>query len=152
MLGQRLRVVITGLALVAALAVPVAGCGGSSQKDDYKKQAEKAANDFKNNAQAASAKVSSATTDQGRFAGLDALKGAVNQAADDFDKLDPPDSAKKYNDDLVTELRTLASDIDQVKQAAQSKDQAKAQQLLIKLQQDQSQIQSTLDQLEKSVK
>src|SRR5436305_6986947 len=54
--------------------------GGSGTLADYKTGATKAANDFKNSAQAASTKVKSGTTPQQKLAGLDDLKKSVTTA------------------------------------------------------------------------
>jgi hypothetical protein len=140
--------VICALALAGAL-VAFTGCGGSDKKSsstttspsnsgggsvaDYKAGATKAANNFKNSAQAASAKVQSGTTADQKLAGLDALKQSVSSAADEFAALNPPANVKADNDQLVTEFRNLATIIDDVKSAIQNKDQAKAAAALPKL-------------------
>jgi hypothetical protein len=135
--------VLCAVALAAAL-VAFTGCGGSDNKSSsgssgsgslagYKAGATQAANNFKNSAQAASAKVQSGATATDKLAGLDALKQSVTQAANDFAALNPPPNLKSDNDQLVTEFRNLASIIDQVKTAIQNKDQAKATAVLPKL-------------------
>ena len=142
--------------LVLSSLVAFTGCGddkksGGDTKAEYKKGAEKAAQDFKDSAQSASAQVKSATTDEDRLKGLDALKASVNQAADDFEALDPPDNVKADNDELVGEFRELASIVDDVKGAVQSKDQAAAQAALGKLAQSQSKITTTIQSIESKV-
>src|SRR3954453_12814781 len=126
------------MALAGAL-VAFTGCGGSDKKSSssssdttatttpanttssgggdlatYKAGATKAANDFKNSAQAASTKVKSGTTPQQRLAGLDDLKASVTKAADDFEALKPPANLKSDNAELVKEFRNLASIINDV--------------------------------------
>ena len=148
------------LALAGAL-VAFTGCGGDDKKSssdtgssgggslaDYKAGATKAANDFKNSAQAASAKVQQGTTPDEKLAGLDSLKQSVTQAADDFEALNPPDNLKADNTELVGEFRSLASIIDEVKSAIQNKDQAKAAQALPKLGQEQQKITQTITRIQ----
>jgi hypothetical protein len=142
--------VICLVALGAAL-VAFTGCGGSDKKSSssdttatttpanttpssggggdlasYKAGATKAANDFKNSAQAASTKVKSGTSAQDKLAGLDDLKKSVTTAADDFEKLNPPANLKADNAELVKEFRDLATIINDVQTAIKNKDQAKA--------------------------
>ena len=137
--------------LVLGSLVAFTGCGGGDTKADYKKGAEKAANHFKDSAQAASAQVQSATTDEERLKALDALKASVSKAADDFDALDPPKNVKADNDELVSEFRDLASIVDDVKGAVQSKDQAAAQAALGKLAESQSKISTTIQSIESKI-
>ncbi|MEA2440720.1 MAG: hypothetical protein QOH76_2144 [Thermoleophilaceae bacterium] len=155
--------VLCALAL-AGMLVAFTGCGGDDKKSssdssgsgssgsgslaDYKSGATKAANDFKNSAQAASAKVQSGTTPDDKLSGLDALKQSVTQAADDFEALNPPSNLKADNDELVSEFRSLASIIDEVKTAIQNKDQAKAAAVLPKLGQEQGKIAQTITRIQ----
>jgi hypothetical protein len=109
------------------------GSSGGGSLADYKAGAEKAANDFKNSAQAASGKVSGAPDTAGKIAGLEALKTSVSQAADSFEGLNPPANLKSDNTELVTEFRALATTVDDVEQALKTKDQQKAAAALPKL-------------------
>jgi hypothetical protein len=158
------------LALSGAL-VAFTGCGGSDKKSDtgttnttatggssgggsvadYKTGAEKAANDFKNSAQAASSKVSSATTPDDKVAGLEALKASVTQAADDFAALNPPANVKADNDELVQEFRDLATTVDDVESALKSNDQQKAAAALPKLTDLQTKIGTTIARIQTKV-
>jgi hypothetical protein len=124
---------------------------GGGDKAAYKTGAEKAANDFKESAQAASEQVKAATTPEDRLKGLDALKASVTQAADDFEALDPPADVKADNDELVQEFRDLATIVDDVKSAVESKDQAAAQAALGKLAQSQSKITQTITSIESKI-
>jgi hypothetical protein len=125
--------------------------GGGGSVEDYKAGAEKAANDFKNSAQAASQKVQSASSTEDRIAGLDALKQSVTQAADDFEALNPPANVKADNDELVQEFRDLASSVDDVKEALKTNDQSKAQAALPKLQESQSKIATTIARIQQKI-
>src|SRR3954464_9454800 len=78
------------------------GSTGGGSLADYKAGAEKAANDFKNSAQAASQKVQSSSDTSGKIDGLEALKKSVSDAADSFEALDPPSNLKADNDELVS--------------------------------------------------
>jgi hypothetical protein len=127
------------------------GDTGGGSVEEYKAGAEKAANDFKNSAQAASSKVQSASSTEERLAGLDALKESVNQAADDFEALNPPANVKADNDELVQEFRDLASSVDDVKSALETKDQAKAQAALPKLQESQTKIATTIARIQQKI-
>ncbi|HEY0633470.1 MAG TPA: hypothetical protein VGC98_15545 [Thermoleophilaceae bacterium] len=160
------------LALAGAL-VAFTGCGGSDKKSsssssntsasttpapsgsgslaDYKAGATKAANNFKNSAQAASSKVQAGTTPADKLAGLDALKTSVTQAANEFEGLNPPANLKSDNAELVKEFRDLATIIDDVKSAIQSKDQAKAQAVLPRLGTAQGNIAKTIARIQQKV-
>lgn len=124
---------------------------GGGDVADYKSGAEKAANDFKESAQKASQEVQSASTPEGKIAGLDSLKDSVTQAADDFEALDPPANVKADNDKLVSEFRDLASTVDQVKEALQSNDTQKATDALQKLQKSQTDIASTIASIQSKI-
>jgi hypothetical protein len=127
------------------------GNSGGGSVSDYKAGAEKAANDFKNSAQAASAKVQAATTTDEKIAGLEALKASVTQAADDFAALTPPANVKADNDELVQEFRDLANTVDDVEVALKTKDQAKAQAALPKLTALQTKIGTTIARIQSKI-
>jgi hypothetical protein len=172
MLTERPSRVLCALAAAAAL-VAFTGCGGSDKKSssggsssnttqsggnsgggsvaDYKSGAEKAANDFKNSAQAASTKVQAAGTPNDKVAGLEALKSSVTQAADDFEALNPPANVKADNDELVSEFRQLASDVDTVEQALKTNDQQKAAAALPRLTQNQTKIAATIARIQTKI-
>jgi hypothetical protein len=161
---------------LGGLLVAFTGCGGSDKKSsssssntsatstpatsapsgggtlaDYKTGATKAANDFKNSAQAASAKVKTGTTPQEKLAGLDDLKASVTTAADDFEKLNPPDNLKSDNAELVKEFRDLASIIDDVQSAIKNNDQAKAASVLPRLGTAQGNIAQTIARIQSKI-
>src|SRR3954451_2132346 len=120
------------------------GSSGGGSLADYKAGAEKAAQDFKNSAQAASQKVQGASTTSGKIDGLEALKKSVTDAADAFEALDPPANLKADNDELVSEFRALASTVDDVEQALKTNDQQKAAAALPKLTELQGKIGETI--------
>jgi hypothetical protein len=127
------------------------GDTGGGSVEDYKAGATKAANDFKNSAQAASSKVSGAGTADEKVKGLEALKASVTQAADDFEALDPPANVKADNDELVQEFRDLASTVDDVEAALKTNDQAKAQAALPKLTSLQTKIATTIARIQTKI-
>jgi hypothetical protein len=127
------------------------GASGGGSVADYRTGAEKAANDFKNAAQAASSKVSAAGTADEKVAGLEALKGAVTQAADDFAALNPPANVKADNDELVQEFRDLATTVDDVEQALKTNDQAKAAAAAPKLTSLQTKIGATIARIQSKI-
>jgi hypothetical protein len=175
MLTDKPSRVLCALAAAGAL-VAFTGCGGDDNKsdsgggttstsasttstppsgggsvEDYKAGAEKAANDFKNSAQAASSKVQAASTTDDKIAGLEALKASVTQAADDFEALNPPANVKADNDELVQEFRDLATTVDDVEEALKSNDQSKAQAALPKLTSLQSKIATTIARIQSKI-
>lgn len=123
--------------------------GGSVE--EYKAGATKAANDFKNSAQAASQKVQTATDLDGKIAGLEALKQSVSTAADDFEALNPPANVKADNDELVQEFRDLSSSVDEVEQALKTNDKQKAAAVLPKLGQLQGKIAQTIARIQSKI-
>src|SRR4051812_12401389 len=127
------------------------GSTGGGSLADYKAGAEKAAQDFKNSAQAASQKVQGASTTSGKIDGLEALKKSVTDAADAFEALDPPANLKADNDELVSEFRALASTVDDVEQALKTNDQQKAAAALPKLAQLQSKIGQTIARIQTKI-
>ena len=151
------------LALSGAL-VAFTGCGGSDKKStssttasgggsvaDYKSGAQTAANNFKNSAQAASTKVSSASTPADKVAGLEALKASVSKAADDFAALNPPANLKADNAELVQEFRDLATTVNDVETALKNNDQQKAAAALPKLTNLQTKIGATIARIQTKV-
>jgi hypothetical protein len=151
------------LALSGAL-VAFTGCGGSDKKStssttaagggsvaDYKAGAQTAANNFKNSAQAASAKVSSAATPADKVSGLEALKASVSKAADDFEALNPPANLKADNAELVQEFRDLATTVNDVETALKNNDQGKAAAALPKLTNLQTKIGATIARIQQKV-
>src|SRR3954462_425326 len=174
MLTDKPSRVLCALAAAGAL-VAFTGCGGGDNKSDsgggttnttasttstpsgggsvadYKAGAEKAANDFKNSAQAASSKVQAASTTDDKVAGLEALKASVTQAADDFEALNPPSNVKADNDELVAEFRDLAGSVDDVQEGLKTNDQWKAQAALPKLQSSQTKIATTIARIQSKI-
>jgi hypothetical protein len=115
---------LAGLAVAAALVV--AGCGGSgSSKNDYVKSL--------NQAQAALQKSLSGLNDLGASssgkqvaAKLEAGGSAVDDAADNFNKIQPPDDAKHAHGQIVAGLHELAGEFRDAAKDAKSDDLAGA--------------------------
>ncbi len=149
--ARPVRAPLVAVAVVLALAVGAAGCGGDSTKETYKKDFKTAGESFQRDAQQASTQVTGSPGAAGKVAGLESLKTAVSKAASSFSTLKPPDNAKTENGDLVNELRALGTDIDKIEVAVKAKDQTAAQQLVPELQTQQTKIQSTLQALKAKV-
>jgi hypothetical protein len=141
MTGSRFSRALCALLMLGAL-VAFSGCGGSGGGSvaDYQAGAKKAGEKFNSAAQAASAKIKSGQTLEGKLGGLSSLKLAVNQAADGYSALDPPANLKAENGQLVTEFHNFAAVIDEAIAAIKSRDRARLAVALSKLPSIQSQI------------
>ncbi|MDQ3645084.1 MAG: hypothetical protein M3356_06225 [Actinomycetota bacterium] len=162
-------------ALACALALAgFAGCGGDDDDEksaggtateettggassgggddaEYKQAFQAAGEDFRNAAQAAAGKVQSATDTAGRVQALEGLKTVVGDAADDFEALDPPADVKADHDKLVSQFRGVATEVDAVRTALKTDDQAAAQAAAQGLQGAQAEITETLGRIEAKV-
>jgi len=127
--------------------------GDSSGGDDaeYKEAFRAAGKDFRDAAQASASKVASASDTPGRVRALEGLKGVVTDAADDFEALEPPADAEADHDKLVSQFRGVADEVDAVKTALESEDQAAAQAAALELQRAQAAITKTLANIESKV-
>lgn len=174
MLNHRTSKALCALASALALAA-FAGCGGDDDDetsaatnttteetaattssdggdvDEYKKAFQAAGADFKDAAQASSEDVQAATDTAGRVQALEGLKDVVTDAADDFEALDPPADVQADNDKLVSQFRGVAEEVDAVKNALDTEDQAAAQAAAQRLQQAQTAIGKTLASIESKV-
>jgi hypothetical protein len=148
MLPDRARAAAIAVALVGALALPIAGCG-SDKKDEYATQVQKAANEFKTSVEKAGAQVQSGAGLKDRVPALASFKASVDKLASDLAKLDPPSDLKQANDDAVKQLRTLSSDLSDYETAAKAGDAQQARKIVPKLQADQAVLQKTLDQIDR---
>ena len=124
---------------------------GGGDVEQYKQEFQAAGSDFKDAAEAASSKVTSATDNDGRVKALEGLKDVVTDAADDFAALDPPASVQADNDKLVEQFRGVADEVDAVRNALQSSDQAAATAAAQRLQKAQGEIGKTLASIESKV-
>jgi hypothetical protein len=149
-------------ALAAAAAiVALPGCGGGSKKSGtgstttsattgggqlatYKTGFLQAASVFKTAAESASAQALAAKDTPTKLKSIEALRAAVSKAADDFAKLSPPANIKADHDRLVAELRQFASDVDAIRSAAEARDTTGATAAGKRVQQDQTQLRTTL--------
>jgi uncharacterized phage infection (PIP) family protein YhgE len=142
---------LCALAAIASL-VAFTGCGGSSNKtSDYKDQARTVAQDFKNSAEKTSQQVSTATTTDERVKGLEALKGSVDDAANGFEDLTPPDNVKSEHEQLIAGFRSLSSDISEVENGVKTNDKNALQATLPKLQADQTKVQQAVQALQAKI-
>jgi hypothetical protein len=143
--------VLPRLALIAALlALPLAGCG-TSQKDQYRTDFQKVANQFRSSVDRAGAQVQSGASLKQRVPALRSFKASLDKLASDLAGLDPPGDLRRQNDDAVRQLRTLSSDLSDYERAAVAGDKAAAAKAVPKLQADQTLLQKTLDALDSRV-
>jgi hypothetical protein len=150
MLGNRARAAASGLAVAAALALPIAGCG-SGQEDTYKQEYSKAAAKFKKSVEEAGQKIPRAATLPDRIPALRSFKASIDKLAKDLDGLDPPDDVAKLNGQAVDGLHELSADLGKFEDAAREGDPGAAKRLAPKLQLDQAQLQETLDKIDQKV-
>ena len=142
---MRARPTILAIAVAAALS----GCGGGDEREDYRRGAQRAADEFKRAAQAAASQLKERDGLREKLPGLRSFKASVDELASDFDELDPPEDLEALNDEAVTHMRALSADLGMYERAAQAGDEREAQALGPKLQTDQSQLQSALDRLDR---
>ena len=135
----------------AAEETPRDSSTGGGDLAQYKEDFQAAGSDFKDAAQASSEEVTSATDTPGRVQALEGLKNVVTGAADDFEALEPPTDVQADNDKLVSQFRGVADEVDAVKNALESGDQAAAQAAAQRLQRAQTAIGKTLASIESKV-
>ncbi len=172
MFNPRSSRALCALACTVALAA-FAGCGGDDDETsagsdtteqtttdestgggdggEYTQAFRAAGEDFRDAAQAAATKVAGANDMAERSKALEGLKGVVIDAADEFETLDPPAEAQADHDKLVSQFRGVADQVDAVKNALESGDQAAAQSAAQKLQGSQTEITETLTSIESKV-
>lgn len=177
MLNHRSSKALCALASALALAA-FAGCGGDDDDEqsagsdttgqtatdeptggdssgggdaEYREAFQAAGKDFRDAAQASASKVASASDTPGRVRALEGLKGVVTDAADGFEALEPPADAEADHDKLVSQFRGVADEVDAVKTALESEDQAAAQAAALELQRAQAAITKTLTSIESKV-
>jgi ABC-type uncharacterized transport system auxiliary subunit len=150
MLGHSTRAAATALAVVTALVLLVAGCGGD-KKETYRQEFTKAAEEFKKSAEEASQQIPEAPKLKDRVPALRSFKASIDKLAKDLDGLDPPDDLVKLNDDAVAALKKLSADLGEFEQAAQANDTKAVTELTAKLQVDQAELQATLDKIDQKV-
>jgi hypothetical protein len=146
-MGQRIRIAAGVVAAAALLAS--SGCGDDTAS--YRDGAQKAADEFKKSAAAATAMLRRGDSLEDRAAGVRSFKASVDKLAADYEELDPPDDLKELNDEAVRKMRALSADLGRYAEAARAGDEKAAQELAPKLQGDQADLQNTLDRLDKAV-
>lgn len=140
----RRRRALVALAAAAALAMPVAGCGGE-EKQTYRSEYAKAADDFKRAAGKVAEQARGKPQLKDRIPALRAFRASIDELAKDLDGLDPPENVERLNDQAVEALQTLSEDLDKLEDAARANDAAAVRRLTPKLQLDQAELQTTLD-------
>jgi hypothetical protein len=125
--------------------------GGGGNLADYKAGLQRVGADFKTSLQTSLARVGTGKTLGEKVAALDVVKQSVTKAADGFAALSPPSNVKAENDQLVSEMRTFASVVDEAKTAAQNKDTAKLATVKPRLSSLNTKIQLTLARIQAKV-
>jgi hypothetical protein len=148
--GYKPRVLPRLALIVALLVLPLAGCG-TSQKDQYRKDFLKVAQQFHTSVDKAGAQAGSGASLKQRVPALRSFKASLDKLAADLAGLDPPAELERQNADAVREIRTLSSDLTDYERAAVAGDHAAATKAVPKLQADQTLLQKTLDELDRKV-
>jgi hypothetical protein len=134
--------------MTLAVAAALAGCGGD-EREEYRRDSQQAADEFKRSAEAAAGQLKETDGLREKLPGLRAFKSSVDELATDFERLDPPQELEALNAEAVGHMRALSADLGQYEKAAEAGDEGAAQALGPQLQADQSQLQSTLDRLDR---
>jgi len=116
--------------LVAAMVL--AACGGgedSLSEGDYREQSQKISDTFDQAFQPALAKGKSKDDPQESLEGVEEVGSACDEAAQELDKLQPPDKFADVQDKLVDSLTSVGDKADEFQQAVAANDRAKAESL-----------------------
>src|SRR5829696_8838471 len=116
------------LMTAAAIAVTLAGCGGNEQ-EDYSRGAQRAADEFKQAAEAAASQLKETDGLREKLPGLRSFKASVDELASDFEVLEPPEELEPLNDEAVANMRALSADLGRYEQAAEAGDEEGARAL-----------------------
>jgi hypothetical protein len=116
------------LVVAAAGAALVAGCGGGGGGRLSKAQYEQRIQADGRDAQAAVVKAQGSINTPGSLATqLAAARNAVKHAADDLDSIKPPKDAEADNQTIVVGLRTIQTELEKLRTAANKHDIAALQ-------------------------
>jgi hypothetical protein len=116
-------------ALLAALALVAAGCGGTS-KDDYEKKVDAVGKTLDDQFTEIGRDIQSAGSLPKAAGDVEKGADALDEAAADLDDIDPPDDAKDAHEKIVGGVELLADDFRAASKAAASNDTAKVLELL----------------------
>jgi len=141
----------SALAVLAALAALVAGCGGD-KTDSYKSEYTKAAAEFKRSVDEAKAKFAQAPKLSDRIPAIEVFRASMDRLASKLDDADPPDAVAKLNDQAVDVLHRFSGDLDSLRKAAAANDKHAVAGLAPKLQADQAELQDVLDQIDQELR
>jgi hypothetical protein len=141
--NRRHKLKLTASAL-CALALVVAGCGGSS----YKSKVEDAAKQFKKTSVDAGSKLRNARTKQAFSAGVDEFQGAVTTFNKKLSSLSPSSGAKAAQARLIQVLNTFSSDVGAVRDALNKGDVTQIRALQSKVVTDVGDVQSAAKDLQ----
>jgi hypothetical protein len=132
-------------AVMCALALAVAGCGGG---DSYKSKVEAAAKQFKKTSEAAGQKLRASKNKQEFAAGVADFQGAVKTFNAKLQSLNPPDKAKAAQSQLINTLNTFSTDVGGVRDALNTNNVSKIQELQGKVVADIGSVQSAAKELQ----
>jgi hypothetical protein len=141
----------SALALMAALAVLVAGCGGGST-GSYRSEYTKAAAEFKRSVDEAQAKFAKAPKLSDRIPAIEVFRASMDRLAAKLEIADPPDSVKELNGRAVEVLHRFSGDLDGLRKAAAANDKHGVAGLAPRLQSDQAELQDVLDQIDQKLR
>jgi hypothetical protein len=132
-------------AAMCALALAAAGCGGG---DSYKSKVEDAAKQFKTTSQDAGQKLRASKNKQEFAAGVAEFQGAVKTFNGKLQSLKPPDKAKVAQTQLINTLNTFSTDVGSVRDALNTNNVTKIQELQGKVVADIGAVQSAAKELQ----
>jgi hypothetical protein len=109
-------------------ALAFAACGGDDDggalsKEDYKKEAQEISDKYETDFES-SLKNATSKDPQESLTGVKQIASSSTEAADNLDKLEPPEEFKDVHGKLVGALRTLGERGHTVEQVAEAKDEA----------------------------
>jgi hypothetical protein len=134
-------------ALIATLALPLAGCGGGGT-DPYALEYTKAAKQYKQSVDEARAETAQLPRLRDRVPALMAIKTSTDKFASDLEDADPPGEVAKLNARAVAVLHRFSGDLERLKRAATAGDRRGVDRLAPRLQTDQAELQDVLDQID----
>lgn len=140
----------SGFVLAALAAVVLSACGGDLTAK-YRSGAQIAGSNFSQSAQPALSRLQDAPSTPAKIAAVKDFKIAVDQAAGDFAKLDPPSGAKGDNAELVARFQSLSRDLASYQSALQDYDAGATRTLADAVQRDFARIETVSTRLNRDV-
>ena len=138
-------------ALIATLAVSVAGCGGGGA-DPYVARYTAATEQFKRSVDAVGARIAKTPKLRDRIPALDSFKASTEKLAGELGRADPPGDVAELNAQAVDILHRFSDDLDRVRHAAAANDKRGVGAVAPQLQSDQAELQDVLDQIDQKLR